>query len=117
MGQRLIRVNELLKREIGTQMHTNFPQESIYITITAVKVAPDLRNARVYFSVLGDAQNKKEATAFLKKVNGFLRSTVSDKVILKNSPRFEFVYDDSIEKGIHMMNKIDELDEEPEEEK
>ncbi|OIO58714.1 MAG: ribosome-binding factor A [Verrucomicrobia bacterium CG_4_10_14_3_um_filter_43_23] len=112
MGQRIVRVNELLKREISQQLHTLFRQEATYITITKVETSPDLRAARVFFSVLGDAKNKKECTQFLIKMSGLLRKEVYRYVTLKYSPKFEFVYDDSIEKEVTLMNEIDKLSDE-----
>ena len=109
MGQRITRVNELLKREISHQLHTLFRQESTSITITRIETSPDLRAARVFFSVFGGMQDKRNCTQFLIKMSGLLRKEVYKHVTLKYSPKFEFIYDNSIEKEINIMNKIDEL--------
>jgi ribosome-binding factor A len=54
MGNRNLRVSELIKREISDILHTHMRAEAVMITITGVDVSPDHRNAEVFFSVLGD---------------------------------------------------------------
>lgn len=118
MGQRLVRVNELLRREISTQMHEHYKKESVFITITEVDVAPDLRNARVYYSVIGDDENKKQARIFFQKTKADLKKRVSNYVTLKYFPHLEFKLDPSLEAGARLWNIMDavaEEDEDPEE--
>ena len=65
MGQRVVRVNELVNREISDVLHTRFQTEAVYITITEVEVSPDLRHARVYYSVIGKEDEIQRADQFL----------------------------------------------------
>lgn len=109
MGQRIVRVNELLKREFSLQMHENYRGETAFITITEVDVSPDLRNARVYYSVVGDEENKKKAIDFFRKTKADLKKRVSSKVTLKYLPNFEFRLDTSLEAGANMWNKMDQI--------
>lgn len=111
MGLRLTKVNELVKRAISTILHTSYQQESVYITITEVEVAPDLRFARVFFSVLGDPLNRKQAISFLSKHKREIRSKLSKAVVLKYLPHLEFQFDPSIEKGIKLIDYMDEVEE------
>ena len=110
MSLRLARVNELIKREIGTYLSTRYRSESVRWTITSVDVSADLRNASVGYSVLGEELHAREAQLFFRKHAGEIRKVVSKQVILKYSPRLQFVRDFGIERGNRVMEILDELD-------
>ena len=110
MSLRLARVNELVKREIGNYLRTRYRSESVFWTITSVEVAPDLRNATVAYSVLGDEIKNREAQAFFRKHAAEIRKEVSRHVVLKYSPRLQFVRDYGIERGNRVMEILDELE-------
>ena len=110
MSLRLARVNELIKREIGTYLSTRYRSESVRWTITSVDVSADLRNASVGYSVLGEELHAREAQLFFRKHAGEIRKVVSKQVILKYSPRLQFVRDLGIERGNKVMEILDELD-------
>tara|TARA_B100000963_G_scaffold361480_1_gene397135 strand:+ start:5356 stop:5727 length:372 start_codon:yes stop_codon:yes gene_type:complete len=110
MSLRLARVNELIKREIGTYLSTRYRSESLRWTITSVDVSADLRNASVGYSVLGEELHAREAQLFFRKHAGEIRKVVSKHVILKYSPRLQFVRDLGIERGNRVMEILDELD-------
>lgn len=111
MPQRSVRVNELIKREISHVLHTRFQSESVAITITDVDISPDLRNGRVYYSVIGDEDQIANAGKFLKRNATEIKHYVSKVVTLKYTPKLKFYYDSSIERGTRMMDILDELDE------
>ena len=110
MSLRLARVNELIKREIGTYLSTRYRSESVRWTIISVDVSADLRNASVGYSVLGEELHAREAQLFFRKHAGEIRKVVSKQVILKYSPRLQFVRDLGIERGNRVMEILDELD-------
>ena len=116
MGQRMLRVSKLVKREISELLHTRYRSESVYITISDVEVSSDLRNARVYFSVVGDSERAASAGRFLKAESRELRRMLGKRIVLKYLPNLNFVYDKSLERGVHLNALIDEfgLDEESE---
>lgn len=76
-----------------------------FITITGVKVSADLRTARVYYSMLGTDEERKETQAGLDAAKGFVRREVTSKLKLKFSPEVFFSFDASIGEG----DKIDRL--------
>ena len=76
-----------------------------YITITGVKMSPDLRVARVYWSSLGTEAERKETQAGLDAAKGFVRREVTSRVKLRVSPEVFFVFDKSVAEG----DKIDRL--------
>ena len=87
------------------------------ICITAAQVTPDLKFAKVYYSVLGG--DKKEVGAGLKAASGFVRRQIAQRLNLRITPEFTFILDESIEYGAHIasiLNTIEFSDEqEPEE--
>jgi ribosome-binding factor A len=76
-----------------------------YITITGVKVSPDLRVARIFWSMLGGEQEQEETQAGLDAAKGFVRREVTARVKLRVSPEVFFVFDKSVGEG----DKIDRL--------
>ena len=114
MGQRIVRVCELVKREISDLLHTRYQTEAVHITITEVEVSPDLRHARVFYSVVGQDNHEKEAKSFLRRHASDIRHQIGKRIVLKYLPMLEFIPDDSIERGIRLNTLIDELDPEGE---
>jgi len=110
MSQRISRINELLRREVSEQMRRYYRSETAAITISDVDCATDLRHARIYFSVLGDEQDIQRAEALFRKIGKDLRQRVSKHVILKYFPRFDFIYDPSLERGAGINELLDQLD-------
>jgi len=76
-----------------------------FITITGVKVSPDLRVAKVYYSMLGTDEERSESQKGLEAAKGFIRREVTARIQLRVSPEIYFVFDKSIVEG----DKIDRL--------
>ncbi len=97
---RMGRVDGELKREISQVI--NFELENSKVTgmvsVTKVKVTPDLRYAKVYVSIF-NSKNKERTLEGLKESAGFIRSRVANTVNLRITPEIVFVYDDSEEQG------------------
>lgn len=110
MGQRSIRVNELIKRELSKQLHTRFQAEAVTITITNVDISPDLRQGRVYYSVLGDALQVREAGRFFSKHKESIRRTLGKAIVLKYLPHLSFIYDPGLEHSARIGKLLDELE-------
>ncbi|MEM9018624.1 MAG: 30S ribosome-binding factor RbfA [Verrucomicrobiota bacterium] len=111
MAKRKVRVNELLRREISLILHTDYQSEGTYTTISEVDVSPDLRQARVYYSVLGGEEKEKEAERFFRAKASEIRQKISRNVILKYLPFFHFIRDNSLERGFGLIEAMDELNE------
>jgi len=110
MNNRNVRVNELLKREVSSILHTQFQGESVAITITDVNVSPDHSKARVYFTTIGDEREQHRANGFLNRFRGRIRHELTRRIVLKRMPALEFVYDHSVERGAQINELIDSLD-------
>jgi ribosome-binding factor A len=75
------------------------------VTITGVKMSPDLREARVYWTVHGDAEQRKHTAKGLDNARGFLRREVGSELKLRVVPNLSFTYDEAIDRG----ERIDQL--------
>lgn len=122
MSQRISRVNELLKREISACVEKSFEFPGILVTVHEVKVEPDLRAAEIFIGVIGSGDQKQDVLDKLNRKHGFIQNVVMKRVVLRNTPRFSFVSDDSIERGVRVLNILEEIGEielpdEPEDEK
>ena len=80
-----------------------------YITITGVKMSPDLRVARVFWSSLGTEAERKETQAGLDAAKGFVRREVSQAVQLRVSPEIYFAFDESVERGDRIERLLKEV--------
>ena len=110
MSKRISRVNELLQRELSEQLRLRYRSQAVKITISEVETSPDLRNATIYYSVLGDEADLREARKLFRKMGKDLRQQVSQRVTLKYFPNFDYVYDPSMERGAHILDLLDQLD-------
>ena len=108
MNRRMDRVNMLVRQEISRilAVELNDPRLSSLISITEVQTSRDLRNAKVYFSVLGDEQTKQNALFALENAGGFIHRTMKRNLKLKFAPVLSFQLDESIEQGTDMLDLI-----------
>lgn len=110
MSQRIIKVNAEVKRALSTILHTYYQAESVYISITDVDVAPDLRKARVYYSVFGDNIKKREAGQFFARFKHDIKQRLAKKITLKYHPHLEYILDRGPERGTQVTEIIDSLE-------
>jgi ribosome-binding factor A len=110
MSNRTLRINELIQREISAYLHTHYKSEAVRLTITSVIVSPDLRDARVFYSVLGGKAAEEECGSWLEKKSGEIRRIVGKTVVLKNVPKFVFLFDSSPERGTRIVQLLDDLE-------
>lgn len=105
-SNRLNRINEELKREISNIINYEVTNSNVtgLISVTKVKISPDLRYARVYVSIL-NSRNTKQTLAGLKSSSGFIRSRIAEKINLRVTPELVFELDDSMQYG----EKIDTI--------
>ena len=85
------------------------PRISPWTSVVAVEVAPDLKSCKAWISVLGDEEVRKSTLQGLKSAVGYIRRELAHRVNLRNTPEITFVLDQSIEYGVNMSHKIDEV--------
>ena len=85
------------------------PRISPWTSVIAVEVAPDLKNCKAWISVLGDGEVRDNTLQGLKSAEGFIKRQLAKTINLRNTPDITFVMDQSIEYGVNMSHKIDEV--------
>lgn len=105
------RINQEVQKELSVLIDQELKDPRIHpmTSVVAAEVAPDLKTARIYISVLGDDQAKKNTLQGLKSAAPFLRGQLARTVNLRNTPQLLFVLDESIEYGVAMSRLIDEV--------
>lgn len=109
MSNRTVRVNELVQRELSDILRKRYQSESVAVTITEVRVSPDLRDARVFVSVVGDEEFATEKLRWLRSKAHDIREELSRRIVLKYLPKFEYVLDESAIKGARILQMLDEI--------
>ena len=107
----MTRINEEVLRELSNILRGEIkdPRISPMCSVVAVEVAPDLKSAKAYISVLGDEAAQKSTMEGLKSSAGFIRRKLAENVNLRNTPEMTFILDQSIEYGVRMSRMIDEV--------
>lgn len=109
-SNRLARINEELKREISNIINYEVKNSNVtgLISITKVKVTPDLRYAKVHVSII-NSKNVKQTLLGLKAASGFIRSRVAEEVNLRITPELVFELDDSMVYGERIDNILKDI--------
>ena len=111
-----IRINSEVQREMSSIIREDLKDPRIHpmTSVMAVEVTPDLKFAKIFVSVLGNDEEKEKTMEGLKKSASFARHQLAKRMNLRNTPELTFVLDTSIEYGVTMSKKIDELKEKEE---
>lgn len=105
------RVNIEVQRALSTLINRELkdPRINPMTTIVATEVAPDLKTAKIYISVLGDEESKASTLKGLKSAASFLRGQLARELNLRHTPELTFIIDSSIEYGVNMSKLIEEV--------
>jgi ribosome-binding factor A len=110
VSHRTVRINELVQRELSDILRRRYQSESVAITITEVRVAPDLRDARVFVSIVGGDDVVEERLRWLRRHAPAIREEMGRRIVLKYLPRFDYVLDRSVVRSVRVLQLLDELD-------
>ena len=110
--------NERIARELGREISDILSNEIkdpriSMVSVTAVELSPDKRQAKVFVSVLGDDEVKRRALAGLQSATGFIRTEVARRIRLRHAPDLSFIQDESIERGVRVIDLMAKLSREP----
>jgi ribosome-binding factor A len=106
---RMRRVNEVIREVLGAAIATDLKDPRIgFVTITSVETSPDLRNSRVFVSVLGTAEEKEATLEGLRSAHGVLQAKIASELRIKRTPTLDFQYDETIDKGMRITELLDE---------
>ena len=111
MAKRQDRVNELLRREISGVLQRDFEWKNALVTVSDVDVTQDLKEAKVFVSILGGSA--PGILDQLERKRGFIQGKVSKRVVLRNTPVLMFRQDKSAVRGVEVVNLLDEVSQLP----
>ena len=104
------RVGDQIRVEIADLLARVVQDPGIgFLTITHVKVTPDLQQARVYYTTLGDDKARKESRRALERVTPFLRRQIGQRLRLRRVPELQFFFDESVERGDRIEQILQKL--------
>jgi ribosome-binding factor A len=110
--QRTDRLADQIRRELAAILHTQVKDPRIgFVSLTQVRVASDLTQAKVYVSVYGTSEEQKRSLAGLQSASGFLRTLLGRRLRLKRTPELAFLLDDSIARGARIHAALTGLNE------
>ncbi len=107
---RLERVSKLVKEQIGEILERYSFTDCGFITVTAAVISPDIKEGRVYVSVIGTAEQKQRALGELRRRHGEIQRELANRVVLKYTPRLTFALDETETRAAHIEQILDELD-------
>ena len=110
MSRRTVRVSEVYKNELGRLLSREKSLEGLLITVTDVEISPDLRQAFVYISSLNKEYTPEDILNRLNELRSNLQSSLSKRVVIKYTPRLNFRYDQTLERGDRVMEIMNEID-------
>jgi len=110
MSNRIIRINELVQRELSAYLRKRYQSEAAAITITSVEIAPDLKTGKVFVSILGPEDAVAGRMAWLRRQARELRREVGRHVVMKWTPLLDYVLDDSAVRATRVMQILYEIE-------
>ena len=105
------RINAEVHRELSNILQNGIkdPRVAPMTSVVAVEVAPDLKTCKAYISVLGDEKARQDTLKGLQSAEGYIRRELAHSLNLRNTPEIRFILDQSIEYGVAMSKKIDDI--------
>ncbi len=110
MSNRTVRINELVQREISDILRQRYQSEAVALTVTEVRVSPDLRDARVFVAMVGDEDFATEKLRWLRRKSAPIREELSKRIVLKFLPKLEFLRDSTTERSVRVLQLLDTLE-------
>ena len=104
---RLEKLQELIKQEMGKMLLNDLKDPRIgFVTVTDVEMTGDLREAKIYVSVMGDAEQVKNSLEGLNSALGFVRREIGQRIRLRFTPEISFALDTSLDYGEHIQKLL-----------
>ena len=108
-SRRSERLAESVKQEVSKIILYELKDPRIsFITVTKVEIAPDLKNAKVYISILGDESTRKKNLRAIEHAKGFIQAKVGAQLQIRYTPILTFCLDESVQKSLHISKLIDD---------
>ena len=104
------RINETIKELLSELVLSGIKDPRIgFVTITAVRVSPDMSTAKVHYSVMGDEEARASTHKGLVSARNFLRGEIARALKIRTSPELRFVYDDSLDKSLRIEKTLEDV--------
>ncbi len=109
--RRMARLNEQLRADVAELIAREMkdPRLAGLVSVTAAEMSPDLRHARIFISVLGTEEERKQTLKAIRNAAGFLRTQLASRMTTKRAPELHFALDASIERGQRIMALLHEI--------
>jgi len=109
-GKRSTRVADLVHKEISEILMRSIKDPRIgFVTITRVSMTEDCRLAKIYFSIMGTDEERRQSLNGLESAKGFIRKELGSRIRLRYTPELVFLFDPSIEYAIHIEEVIQQI--------
>jgi ribosome-binding factor A len=112
-SHRIERVSELVKREVSEIVLELNLADCGFVTVTAAEISPDLKEGRIFISVIGSAEQKQRALDTLDRRHGHIQHELAHRIVLKYTPRLKFFLDETEAHASHIEHLLDDLGGEP----
>jgi len=111
MKTRHIRINDEIARVTANLIRSELsdPRIGTIVSVTKTETTTDLKNCKIWVSILGEQQQQDETMEALSKAAGFIRRRIAEIINLRQTPEIKFIFDDSIEHGIRMRKLIESV--------
>ena len=114
-NNRMTRVNDEITKELANIIRGELkdPRIGVMTSVLRVETTQDLKYCKIFISVLGNDEEKKEVMKGLKSDSGYIRHLLAERINLRITPELMFRLDDSVEYGIKMSKLIEQISNEP----
>lgn len=110
MSHRVLRVRELIRRELSMILEKDYAVQGALVTVHDVNLTPDLKQCFVYVGIIGaKGVNKHDVMEKLRHHRAAIQRDLYKRITLKNSPQLLFRLDESVERGVRVLNAIENL--------
>ena len=111
MSNRLLRINDEILKESANiiRMELNDPRIGVMTSVVRVETTNDLKYSKIFVSVFGNDEQKKEVLEGLKNASGYIRKLLAKRVNLRNTPQLKFILDDTLDYSDKISRLINEV--------
>jgi ribosome-binding factor A len=109
VSNRIVRINELVQREISDILRQRYTAESVAITVSEVRIAPDLRDGRVFVAILGGEDEVAGRFRWIQKKSGEIRGELAKRIVIKFIPHLTYVLDKSSDRAARVLHALDQI--------
>ena len=104
------KMRELLKQEVSDIIRREIKDPRLgFLTVTDAAITADMRHAKIFVTILGDEQQRKQSMDVLKHAQRFIRNEFGKRVRMKTLPDIQFFYDEAVDRGVRIFELLEEI--------